>query len=349
MEYFYSGNCDQRKEFGIEMIKKRKRKWENQLQYDALFPLAVSGNEGIKLFAERDLMDRNVQLDSLWQLPEAEKILKKQRPDGSWKYPSYTDRTAKENMDQYQTFKILGSLVEQYGFDKGHPSIDLAAEYFFSNQTSAGDFRGIYDKQYTPNYTAAIGELLIKAGYGEDSRIRRVFHWLVDIRQEDGGWALPFRTRGHNIHVAYKYGETIEPDLSKPSSHMVTGVVLRAFASHGQYRNAPEATHAGRILAESLFQKDRYPDRGTKKYWTQFVFPFCYTDLISALDTLSILGFSADEPKINKALEWFREQQQSTGMWQLKITAGRNKETLQLWLSLAICRIFKRFYDENAR
>jgi hypothetical protein len=24
---------------------------------------------------------------------------------------------------------------------------------------------------------------------------------------------------------------------------------------------------------------------------------------------------------------------------------GRNRDLLQLWLSLAICRIFKRFYD----
>jgi hypothetical protein len=123
---------------------------------------------------------------------------------------------------------------------------------------------------------------------------------------------------------------------------MVTGVVLRAFAAHPRYRESQEAKHAGRLLLNSLFKKDNYPDRGTSKYWLQFVFPFCYTDLISALDSLSLLGFSAQEPQIEKSLNWFIETQQENGTWNFKITAGRDQDTLQLWLALAVCRAFKR-------
>ena len=77
----------------------------------------------------------------------------------------------------------------------------------------------------------------------------------------------------------------------------------------------------------------------------RFSFPFWFTDLISALDSLSQLGFSREEPQIDKALKWFAGNQQKNGLWELKILKGHNKDVLQLWMALAICRIFKRFYD----
>jgi hypothetical protein len=36
--------------------------------------------------------------------------------------------------------------------------------------------------QYTPNYSAAIMELLIKAGYSTDVRTEKGFQWLLSIR-----------------------------------------------------------------------------------------------------------------------------------------------------------------------
>ena len=326
------------------MNSDHKETWESHLCFDALSPLINSGNKAIALHASRDLKGRSLQVQDLWQEEEAHSIIKKQLPGGSWKYPNPPGNEAEENFNQYQTFKDLGILIEKYGFDKTHPAIQNTAEYLFSVQTDEGDFRGIYDKQYTPNYSAAIAELLIKAGYADDPRLKRVFDWLLATRQHDGGWALPFRTRGYNIDVTYAHPVTIQPDYSKMYSHMVTGVVLRAFAAHQQYRNAPEAKQAGQILTSSLFKNDHYADRGANKYWLQFVFPFCYTDLISALDSLSLLGFSENEPQIEKALNWFIGHQQPSGLWDFKITAGRDKGISQLWLALAACRIFKRFY-----
>jgi hypothetical protein len=321
----------------------RRETWESHLHFDALSPLVESGNKAVALFACRDLKGQLVQVQDLWQEREAQSLLKKQLPDGFWKYPTKPGNTAEENLDQYQTFKNLGVLIEKYGFDRIYPAVQKTAEYFFAAQTTEGDFRGIYDKQYTPNYTAAIAELLIKAGYADDRRIKRVFDWLLATRQQDGGWALPFRTQGFKIDVTYTHPTTIQADTAKPFSHMVTGVVLRAFAAHPQYKYSAAAREAGYLLVNNLFKNDNYADRGTSKYWLQFVFPFCYTDLISALDSLAFLGFSAGEPQIKKALNWFIDKQQPSGLWQFKITAGRDKNTLQLWLALAVCRIFKKF------
>lgn len=126
---------------------------------------------------------------------------------------------------------------------------------------------------------------------------------------------------------------------------MVTGVVLRAFAAHPKYRELKEARQAGKLLLLSLFKKDNYPDRAGAEYWFRFSFPFWFTDLISALDTLSLLGFSSQESQIDKALKWFAKHQRKNGLWELKILKGRNKDIIELWLALAICRIFKRFYN----
>ncbi len=321
-------------------------KWLNELKCNPIYPLLESNNRAILLSVQRDLLDKTVPVEDLWQSPEPQRILRKQKIDGSWLYPGGKENIrTQENYNQLETYRNLGILIEEFGFNKKHPAIQRTAKYLFTFQTSEGDFRGIYGNQYSPNYSAGITELLIKAGYENDARIERAFKWLLSMRQKDGGWAIPFRTHNHKIEVIASCPGTIEPDSSKPFSHMVTGVVLRAFASHPVCRRSKEAHRAGELLVSNLFKKDNYPDRAAPDYWLRFSFPFWFTDLISALDSLSRLGFSREEPQIDKALKWFARNQQKNGLWELKILKGQNKDVLQLWLALAICRIFKRFYE----
>lgn len=322
------------------------KKWFGDFKHDPMPPLLASDNRAIVLFAERDLLDKTIQAEGLWQLPEVQKILRRQKPDGCWVYPGGKEQVrSEENYNQLETYRNIGVLVEQYGLNKKHPAMQKAAEYLFSFQTREGDFRGIYGDQYSPNYSAGIAELLIKAGYQDDARLQKVFKWLLSIRQKDGGWAIPLRTQNCNLDVITGHPGTMQPDRSKPFSHMVTGVVLRAFAAHPAYRRSKEAASAGQLLASNLFKADNYTDRAAPSFWLGFSFPFWFTDLISALDSLSLLGFSKNAPQIERALQWFIDNQQETGMWRLKLLKGRNKDLLQLWLALAICRIFKRFYS----
>lgn len=317
--------------------------WLSRLTYNPIPSLLESGDEAIRLFTQRDLLGSAVSIDELWQLVEPKRILRRQKPNGSWIYPGgKEDIRTQENYNQIETYRNLGILVEQFGLSNQHPAIQQATSYLFTFQTQAGDFRGIYGNQYSPNYTAGIAELLIKAGYQEDGRINKVLEWLLSIRQEDGGWAIPFRTRKHNLDAMAMMETTIEPDTSKPFSHMVTGVVLRAFAVHQSYKQSPEIHRAAKLLLSRLFGKDCYPDRATPVYWLRFSFPFWFTDLISALDSLSRLGFSAGEPSVAGALHWFITKQQKNGLWELKVLKGRNRDILRLWLALSICRIFKR-------
>jgi hypothetical protein len=315
------------------------------LRYDPLPALLACGNPAVEYFTRRDLLgERTGPVKQLWDLPAAQKILRRQQEDGAWKYPGGQERIrSRQDYNQYETFRQLGFLVEQYGLDRKHEAVTQAAEFLLSFQTPGGDFRGIYGNQYTPNYSAAIMELLIKAGYARDPRVDKGFAWLLSARQDDGGWAIPLRTRGRNLDVISMRAAPLEPDPARPFSWLATGVVLRAFAAHPRKRRSVAARQAGELLLSSLFKKDNYPDRGSPAYWLRFTFPFCYTDLISALDSLSLLGFPGDRPEMARALAWFRDNQAPEGLWGLKMLKNKDRDP-HFWLALSICRVFKRLY-----
>jgi hypothetical protein len=72
-------------------------------------------------------------------------------------------------------------------------------------------------------------------------------------------------------------------------------------------------------------------------------YPFWFTDLLSALDALSMVGFSRKQPSIERALGWFGAHQERSGLWKLRMTRGGREPDRHAWLTLAICRVFKRF------
>lgn len=324
--------------------------WQKHLRFNPLPPLLRSTNPAIPYFARRELLhEQVVPIEELWKSCRLEKVFfSRQHDNGSWEYHGGVKTLrSKENYDQFETYRILGELVEKYRLDKRHPAISLAAEYLFSFQTEEGDFRGIYGNQYSPNYSAAIMELLVKAGYCSDLRIKKGFLWLLSVRQDDGGWAIPLRTMRMKFDRETLRAATIPPDKSKQFSHWVTGVVLRAFAAQGEYRKSRKARVAGELLASRFFSRDKYQDRQGVRYWTAFTFPFWFTDLLSSLDSLSLLRFSPKHTQIAMALKWFVINQQENGSWKLRLLKGRNKEELRLWTTLAICRVFRRLYDQE--
>lgn len=119
--------------------------------------------------------------------------------------------------DLLEMYRMLGELVEKFGLNRRHPALRKAADFILRSQSR-------YGAQYSPNYTEAILELLIKAGYSNDARVARSFAWLLKIRQSDGGWAIPLRTRkmnfrrldGPTLLIPRRRSRIWSPELSCP-------------------------------------------------------------------------------------------------------------------------------------
>ncbi|MCX6071518.1 MAG: terpene cyclase/mutase family protein, partial [Chloroflexi bacterium] len=316
-----------------------------RLRFNPLPTLVSSDDPALAFAATRDLLEEDAgPVTALWSLPAVERLLCKQRPDGSWPYPGggIPKHRATEDYDQIETYRDLGILVEKYSATCRLPAVGKAAEFLFSRQTDEGDFRGIYGRQYTPNYTAGILELLVKAGYGRDPRVSRCFQWLMQIRQADGGWAIPMLTAHGRWDQPSLSRPALAPVHDRPSSHMVTGVVLRAFAAHPVRRRSAAARRAAVLLADRLFARDVYPGRDTPDFWTHCAFPFWFTDIVSALDSLTLLGIGLEHPKVKQAVEWLATSQKPDGMFHVMPVHGGSRDAGLRWVTLAACRALKR-------
>ena len=306
---------------------------------EAVKTLLDTSNEAIIAFTKKNLLEEKVDIEQLWNLPQVKKLLKQQQPDGSWTYPNKKAiLRSPTNYNQYQTYKTLAELVEFYGLNRKHEAISKAADYLFSFQTIEGEFRGMYGNQYSPNYSASITEFLIKAGY-KGARIEKSLDWLLKMRQDDGGWAIPFRTRNNKLNALFKK-ETIKPDKAKPFSHLITGIVLRPFSLIAAYKE--KVKDAGMLLADRVFTRDKYSDRMGVEYWTKFTYPYHWTDILSTIDTLTLLDIKK-HPKIKEIRRWFETHRQKNGTYKVSVMAGAKYEDIKFWITLQYLKVLKRF------
>jgi hypothetical protein len=330
------------------------KNWTGLLKNDTIAALLSSGNDAVIYFTERDLLGKPVgPLSSIWELPAAQKLLRKQQSDGSWIYPGKKKPVYPDyHYSLVETFKRFRILVERYRFTRAHPTIAAAAEFLFSCQSSVGDIRGMLANQYATYYTGAILALLINAGYQEDTRVVKGMRWLLSMRQDDGGWCIPILTgkfsREEGIFLTSRYAEPFEPDRSRPFSHNWTNMVLQAFAAHPVYRRSAEARAAALLMKSRFFRPDNYTSYQDRGYWVRFV--HWWPNLLMALESLLIMGFPKDDPDISKALDWFIENQQADGLWNVSYKKGEKLRGTpkdieeRLWISLAVCRVLKGYF-----
>jgi hypothetical protein len=331
--------------------------WLTRLKHNPLPTLLSCGNPAVEYFTRRDLLDETVApIACVWQLPEVQKILRKQQPDGSWKHSGKETVTyPKHHFALVETWRAFHTLVERYEFTKQHEGAARAVEFLFSCQTRQGDIRGMIANQYATYYTGAMLAAIVKAGYADDPRVEQAFRWLLSMRQGDGGWTIPILTHKLDKATFYKltseYAQPVEPDRAKPFSHNWTDMVLRAFAAHPTYRRSQEAHAAADLLKSSLFQPDYYTSYQDARYWIRFM--FWWPNLVTALESLSLMGYSADDADMQRGLDWLSANQLPSGLWRLEYGKAAKEKTdvsgEQLWLALRVARIFKQLYPIKKR
>jgi len=331
------------------------RAWRERLNHDPVPPLLSGESEALTYFVRRDLLEESVgPVSRLWELPEAQKIGRRQQADGSWarrgelKHPAI-------NYSLIETWKRFRFLVEMYGFTKESPLAEKTAEFLFSCQTDEGDIRGFLANQYCTYYTGAILSLLIGAGYEDDSRTEKGLDWLLSMRQNDGAWSVPMIThklsRERQYELSSQHREPLQPDRAKPFSHSATGMVLRGFAAHSVLRQSEAARKAAQLLTTRFFQPDAYSSYRAASYWVKFQIPFWWNHLVAALDSVSLIGIPKEDENVARALDWLVENQQASGLWKTsyvekdgKVQGHAGMKQMEGWITLAICRVFKRYY-----
>jgi len=275
------------------------------------------------------------------------RILESQRPDGSWIKDASAGSSQDERTDLLaETLKNVSRLYD-YGCTRDDIQVKKSVWYLFSSQTKEGDFRATSWSEYTPGFHALTLEIMCRLGLGKDERVQTGFHWLMLHRQKDGGWAIPCRTISKKeiekryLDRAKNSARPFQSDKSKPFSHFITGLVLRALTESPPWRGSRQCRKAAELVLGRFFKDDRYEDRRSAAHWEELSYPFWSTNILSSLDALAKAGFAADEPKIGRGLDWLLGQQNSQGFWESRANNAAFED--HLWLTLAVLRVLKKF------
>jgi Squalene-hopene cyclase C-terminal domain len=284
--------------------------WRARLARDPVPILLREGSPALVARVRRDLIDDEEAPgpDEVTSYPEVKSFLRKQEPSGAFpaKPPEKTLGPAKFAR-AVGTLRALERLAD-FGLGRAHPTVEKAAELLLSSQAGDG---GIGDlalgetpeargKLVAVHFQGWALATLCRTGYDTDPRIERGFRFLLASRQADGGWAW----RGVRTDSA-----------ARPSSHLVTGMALRAFASSPSRRTSREARRAAELLATRFLQPDRYPDRKAATYWEQIGEPRFYTDVLDALDGVTSVGLGKENSGVRTAEAYLRGRQNPDGLW----------------------------------
>lgn len=311
--------------------------------------LLARGNLPILYWMKKDILEVPVDREqkNLRKFAARIRILSSQRPNGDWGKRKYDGPPRWE-----KTYYIVDTLknafrLYDYGCGYEEKGVQKLVKFLYSTQTREGDFRGAYLNEYAPTFHALTLHALCLFGLDNDQRTQKGFRWIMRHKQDDGGWVIPYRTidkkvlkSRYNFEAQAKL-TPVKPDHTQPSSHLVTGMVLRALAASPVWRKKKEARIAGEFLTSRFFKPDKYEDRRHAYYWKEITYPFWATDILSSLDSLSQIGFTLEDPNTRRAVEWLMRKQNPQGYWE----APSKKSSLEnhLWITVVVLRVLKRF------
>ncbi|MCK5833924.1 terpene cyclase/mutase family protein [bacterium] len=302
--------------------------WTSVLKVNPIPELLEFNEIGLINRVKRDLLSTQQDCPSepVCEAITYKAIARRQKPDGSWR-----ESGSKKNEEVWTFITTLRSLylLLDLGSSINDEIFEHGVQYLIGTQTKEGDFRGAYGATIpAPDYTGMVLDVFLRGGFDDDHIINNAFDWLLSIRRNKGGWAIP----------------VLRSNSKKdPSSHNVTGMTLRGFASDPKKQHEDVAKIAATFLAESFFKPDDYPDRRRAEYWGKLAYPFWFTDILSAMDVLSRLGFGLEFGRIERAYQWLLKQQQQNGFWINEL--HKREKTPDPWLTYAALKTIKSFNE----
>jgi hypothetical protein len=322
--------------------------WRARLGRDPVPILLREGSRALVARVRRDLIDDDeapVAAEVL-TYPEVKAFLRKQDKSGAFpaKPPEKTLGPARFSR-AVAAIRALERMAD-YGLGQSETPVAQAAEILFESQAPDGGLGALALGETPESRSRAVAlhfhgwamAALCRAGFDNDPRVERGFTFLLANRQADGGWAW----RGVRTDSA-----------ARPSSHLITGMALRAFASSPSRRTSREARRAAELLATRFLQPDRYPDRKAPSYWEQIGEPRFWTDVLDALDGVTAVGLGKENSGVRTAEAYVRGRQNPDGLWypgsparpdatpKAAGTAPKEREPAR-WLTVRVLIILRR-------
>jgi hypothetical protein len=284
--------------------------WRARLGRDPIPILLREGSPALVARVRRALIDDDEAPGpaEVAVYPEVKAFVRKQEKNGAFPVKAAERALGNEKLAHaVATLRALDRLTE-LGLDNSLPAVAAAAEFLLSSQGKEGELSALAlgetkesrPKTVAPQLHGWALAVLCRAGLDTDKRVELGFRFLLASRQADGGWAW----RGVRTDSA-----------ARPSSHLVTGMALRAFAASPSRRSSREARRAAELLATRFLQPDRYPDRRAATYWEQLGEPRFYTDVLDALDSATAVGLGKENSGVRTAEAYLRGRQLPDGLW----------------------------------
>lgn len=312
--------------------------WRARLGRDPIPVLLREGSPALAARIRRDLIDDSEapRPDEVAGYPEVKAFLAKQARDGSFPVRPGDKIGPARFARCFSTARALDRMAD-FGVAPSHPAVVRAAEVVLGSMGRDG---GISDlalgatptarpKGVALHFQGLALAVLCRSGLDADVRVTRGFRFLLERRQDDGGWAW----RGVRTESA-----------ARPSSHLVTGMVLRAFAASPSRRAGGEARRAAELLATRFMQPDRYEDRKAAPFWEVLNEPRLWTDVLDALDGVTAIGLGKENSGVRTAEAYVRSRQLPDGLWHPGAPSKadpKDRESAR-WLTLRVLGVLRR-------
>lgn len=226
--------------------------------------------------------------EALSEIPRigwAAEILSTQTPRGNWESSRSLYRP------KYIATNWRAIVLADLGMTKKDARIKATCNLFFQEWLSTGK-HSLFDEPEV----CIVGNLartLIRFGYADDARVRRLIDWLVGSQKEDGGWHC-FRSDEGTLDC------------------------WEALAAYAALQPAKWTRSIKRSVERGVefYLERQLSEEGKARYepWFRFHYPtHYYYDLLVGLDTITSLGYGKDERRLNKALRVLKGKRRADG------------------------------------
>ncbi|MCI4338963.1 MAG: hypothetical protein L3J68_01340 [Thermoplasmata archaeon] len=231
------------------------------------------------------------------RIPEtgwAAEILAERSPEGWW----VNSRNFYQPKYLSTNWKML--MLSDLGMTRADDRVGASCEWWM--ERSATRYAWLPGSKSSPHHCVAgnMARALIRFGYTDDRRVRRVLEWLVKTAHPKGGW------------TCWSFG-------NGPASgrNLDSWEGLSALAAYPRSKRTASMQSAVEQGAEFFLERELHRQGARYRPWYRFHYPVhYYYDILVGLDIVTALGYGSD-PRLRFALGLLKKKRRADGRWNL--------------------------------